>query len=106
MPGRRNEPERDHTRGSASPRGREARRGGHPFRRLLGRARVVVQSIVVAILFLILSGTLFAVITGAIGFGPGDDGFTGWVGLLLLLNVAAAWLYGKHLRWKSPYWPS
>lgn len=39
-----------------------------------------------------------------IGFGPGDDGFTGAFWLYLLANFGFMWAYGVHLRATSPYW--
>lgn len=101
MPPRR----REQGRGDVSPPKQE-RRGIHPLRQLFGRTKALAKGVAVLLLFLIGSVTVFFVITGAIGFGPGDDGYTVWFALLLLLNVVFGWAYGKHLRWQSPHWPT
>lgn len=96
---------RERNPGGAPPQRQE--RGGsgtHPFRRFFARAKVVIKGITIALLFFFVSTTAFFVITGAIGFGPGDDGYIGWFAALLLLNVVFTWVYGQHQRWKSSHW--
>lgn len=78
--------------------------GSHPLRQLTGRALVIAKGATVGLLVLIVTGIAFAVITGAIGFGPGDDGFTGAFWLYLLANFVFMWAYGVHLRATSPHW--
>lgn len=69
-----------------------------------GRTKDLAKGVAVLLLLLIGSVTVFFVITGAIGFGPGDDGFTGAFWLYLLANFVFMWAYGVHLRATSPYW--